>query len=432
MVKVNEAARKEVEMESLKGLKVLLLTNTFAPEPGALRGLPFAKWLNSRGANPTVLTAFPSYPLGRIFDGYSQRPSKWFEMDGIPVLRTWVYPSHDTSAVRRILTYLSFTFSATIFGLPRVGKPDVIFYSDNTPTTGLVALLLKKLRGVPYVWHIGDLWPDSVTESGMIGNVWLRSFAALLIGKWCMLLYRNAAAVSVLSPGFKSTLISRGVPSEKICVIPNWADEDSFFPSSADSELSRQLGLSGKINFVYAGNMGPLQDLETVVRAAKLVEDLAQVQIVLIGTGPHEDRLKALASELGTINLRFVDRRPVEEMNAINACADVLLVHLRDIPLMRSTIPSKIQVAFASARPILLAVQGDAARMVEDSGGGIVVEPSNPEALADAIRELSYLSRSEREDLGRKGRAYYERELSMDVGANVTANLLLSARRFGK
>src|SRR5579871_2395173 len=249
-------------------LRLIFLTITYHPEPGAQHGLPLAKWMAARGHDVKVLTCFPQYPLGRIYDGYRQCLRQWEDVQGIPTLRVPIYPSHDTRALRRMVTYFSFMLTSTLPGVPSIGPADVVFLYEPPPTNGVAALALKLFRGTPIVHHIADMWPETVIESGMLRNERIKGIASRIIGAYCRFLYRQASAVSVLSPGFKRMLMARGVPEEKIEVVYNWADEDMFSPRERDEELARQFGFTGKFNFVYSGNLGPLQNIETVVRAA--------------------------------------------------------------------------------------------------------------------------------------------------------------------
>src|SRR5215831_15734998 len=187
-------------------MRVIFISLYFDPEPGQLRGLPLAKWLAARGYEIKVLTDFPHYPGGRIYPGYKLKFWQWEVMDGIRVLRVPVYPSHDTSAIRRILTYISFALSAATIGVALIGNADVVYLYDPPPTNGIASLMLKLLRGIPVVQSIGDMWPETVVESGMIRNQWLKRFANFVLGKWCRFIYRNSQVITVLSPGFKRLL----------------------------------------------------------------------------------------------------------------------------------------------------------------------------------------------------------------------------------
>ena len=396
-------------------MRVIFLTITFDPEPGALRGLPLAKWLAARGYDIKVLTAFPQYPEGRIYPGYRVRLWQREVMDGIPVLRVPIYPSHDTSAVRRIGTYLSFALASSTIGASLIGPADAVYLYEPPPTNGLASLVLKFFRGTPIVHHIADMWPETVIESGMIRGSQTKKIANYVLGKWCRFLYRQAQVMTVLSPGFKRLLVERGVPESKIEVIYNWTDEETFRPVERDAALGRELGFEGRFNIVYAGNLGPLQGVDTFIRAAALLKDNPLIQIVLIGTGPKEEEAKRLAAQLGAGNVRFLSRRQYWEMPKINALADVLLVHLRDIPFLHTTIPSKVQVSLASGRPILTGVRGDAADLVREAGAGVVCEPEDPAEMAQTMLKMSRMPKEQLEAMGTRGRVYYLSHLSLDI-----------------
>lgn len=417
--------------------RVVFITITFDPEPGAQRGLPLARQLAARGWEVKVLTAFPQYPAGRYYPGYRLRLWQWETMDGIRVLRVPIYPSHDTRALRRIWTYVSFMLAGCLVGVPLIGPADVVYLYEPPPTNGLISVLLKWVRGAPIVHAIADMWPETVLSSGMVpARGVVHTVLESLIGAWCRLMYRQASVLTPLSPGFKRLLMERGVPGDRIEVSYNWADEDTLGPVPRDPALAAELGLEGRFNIVYAGNMGPLQGLETVVRAAALARDRApNMQLVMIGTGPHESAVKALAAELGADNVRFIARRDYREMSRIYALSDVVLVHLRDFPFLAATIPSKTQVGLLCGRPLLLAVAGDAADLVREAGAGLIVPPENPAELAEAMVAFDRMPVAERESLGAQGRRYYMKHLSLDhAGArhHEIFSSLLSRSRSGR
>jgi glycosyltransferase involved in cell wall biosynthesis len=410
-----------------RSLRIIFLTITFDPEPGAQHGLPLARWLQSRGHEVKVLTCFPQYPIGKIYPGYGTRLWQWETMDGVRVLRVPIYPSHDRSILRRMATYFSFMATALVIGAPLIGPADVVFLYEPPPTNGLVSLALKLFRGTPIVHHIADMWPETVIEAGVLERQWVKKAIETTIRAYCGLLYRHASHVSVLSPGFKRLLVGRGVPAEKVTVVYNWADEKNFGVVPRDEAFARELGLAGRFNVVYAGNLGPLQNIETLVRSAALLRDYPELQVVIVGTGPDRDAVIRLAKELNLINVRFVERQPYTAMAKLNALSDVLVVHLRDLAFLRATIPSKTQVAMACGRPVLIAVRGDAADLVERAGAGVACAPESPESMAEAILRLYRMSPDERAAMGARGRSYYERHLSLDASAGAMESLFLRA-----
>lgn len=396
-------------------MRTIFLTQWFDPEPGVIRGLPLARWLRQRGYEIKVLTGFPNYPGGKVYPGYRIRLRQREQMDGIPILRVALYPSHDSSMVRRAANYASFALSAATLGTLLIGGADVGFVYHPPGTVGFPAIVLKALRRIPFVYHIADMWPESVVESGMVGKGSAKKLVGTALSMWCNFVYRQAAAITVLSPGFKNMLVQAGVPSEKIHIIYNWADEGAYRPLPRDAALAEQLGFQGRFNVVYAGNMGPFQALENVIRAALLLKNEPAIQIVMVGTGQKAAELKSLAQEAGAANVRFLEQRPYREMPMINSLADILLVHLKDLPLMGVTIPGKTQISLASGRPILMGVRGDAAELIRDAGAGLICEPENPSSMAQAIMEMYRMPKPQLEEMGAKGRAYYMNHLSLDI-----------------
>ncbi|MEO7086632.1 MAG: glycosyltransferase family 4 protein, partial [Gemmatimonadaceae bacterium] len=405
-------------------MRALFLTQWFDPEPGALRGLPLAKWMRARGHEVEVVTGFPNYPGGKVYPGYRIAMSQRETMSGVPVLRVPLYPSHDATIAGRFLNYGSFALSASTIGLALAERADVGFVYHPPPTVGLPAMAFKALRGVPFVYHIADMWPESVVESGALRPGLMKRTVESALHAWCNLVYRRAAAITVLSEGFKDLLIDRGVAAEKIHVIYNWTDEEVFTPGPRDEALATELGMAGRFNIVYAGNMGIFQGLETLIRAAVRVKHVPDIQIVMVGTGQSEDSLKALAAELGATNVRFVGRRQFWDMPKINDLADVLLVQLRDFPFFAATIPSKTQVSLASGRPVLMSVRGNAASIIQQAGAGVTVNPDDDEALAAGMLALYGTPRDELDAMGTRGRRFYLDRMSLDVGGRQTEAVL--------
>jgi glycosyltransferase involved in cell wall biosynthesis len=407
-------------------VRVTFLTQWFDPEPGAIRGLPLARELAKRGFEIEVVTGFPNYPGGNVYPGYRIRPWMRETVDGVSILRVALYPSHDGNPLHRVANYASFALSSAVLG-PALTRPaDVLYVYHPPPTLGAPAAAFRTLHRVPVVYHIADMWPESAVESGMLGRGTVRDVAESVIGAYCRWVYAQCEAITVLSPGFKRLLVERGVDESKVHIVYNWADDAMFRPLPRNESISRELGLQGRFNFVYAGNLGPLQGLETVIRAAALVRDLPAIQIVLIGTGVDVTHLQKVAAEVRASNVKFIGRLPLERMPEVNALADVLLVHLKDLPFFAATVPSKTQVSLASGRPVLMAVRGDASQIVRDAGAGPVVPPEDPESMAAAFRELYLMPDAARERLGEAGHAFYLREMSLAVGADRMAELFRS------
>jgi colanic acid biosynthesis glycosyl transferase WcaI len=392
-------------------VRILILSQWFQPEP-LMKGLPFAQALAARGHTVEVLTGFPNYPGGKLYPGYRVRPWQREEMAGIRVNRVALYPSHDQSGLRRALNYLSFALSCLLLGPWLVAKADVI-YVYNLVTLGPAAFLLRFLFRAKVLIDVQDLWPESVTKSGMLPG----DAANRLLTAVCHSIYRRADGLTVLSPGFKDALLERGVLPERIEVIYNWCNEVAQQPSLRDEALAETLGLNGRFNILFAGTMGVMQGLDAVLAAAQLCRQrLPAVQFVFVGDGVDRARLKLQVAALCLDNVRFLPRRAPEAMGPLYALADALLVHLKDDPLFRITIPSKTQAYLYMGRPIIMAVQGDAADLVRQADAGLLCPPDDPEALAAAVARLVAMSPEAREQWGRNGAAYYVEKLAMPIG----------------
>ena len=391
-------------------MRIMMLSQWFEPEP-TFKGLAFAKELVRRGHQVEVLTGFPNYPGGKLYPGYRMRLWQRECIDGIAVLRVPLYPSHGRSVLGRIVNYTSFAFSASL-GSVFVARPDLVYVYHPPATIGLAALAAKMLHRVPIVYDIQDLWPDSVATSGMMGN---RRILDMLY-RWCQLIYRKSERIVVLSPGFKATLVERGVAEEKIEVIYNWCDERALGASDGQPVV---LGAPGEFTVLFAGTMGVAQALDTVLDAARICMDaVPRARFVLIGGGIDHARLERRATEMKLTNLRFLPRQSGSEIGRYLSAADVLLVHLRKEPLYRITIPSKTQAYLAAGKPILMAVEGDAAALIQRSRAGLTCTPNSPDSLAEAVAELASFSVERLNEMGQAGHDFYLRELSLAVGAD--------------
>lgn len=392
-------------------MKILILTQWFEPEP-AFKGLLFAKALTARGHEVEVLTGFPNYPDGKIYPGYKIRLWRRECADGIPILRVALYPSHNNSSVGRLLNYLSFALSAAVIGSVLVRKPDVIYVYHPPLTSGIAAAVISVVRGAPFVFDIQDLWPDAVAASGMM----TQAAALKALERLCKFVYRRARHIIVLSQSMRERLVKRDVSEQKIDVIYNWCDEATMQPCS---EPPTRLSEENRFSILFAGTMGRVQGLDSVLRAAEICrQTVPAAEFLFIGGGVDRQRLERLAREMNLNNVRFLPRQPMCAMGAILAGADALLVHLKDDPLIQIAVPSKTQAYLAAGKPIVMAVRGEAAEFVRRSRAGIVCAPDFPEGIADAVKQMVEACRETLLEMGENGKAFYWRELSLDAGVD--------------
>jgi colanic acid biosynthesis glycosyl transferase WcaI len=403
-------------------MRILIVSQWFSPEP-VMKGITFARELCRLGHEVEVITGFPNYPGGKVYAGYRIRPFEVEIIEGIRVIRVAMYPSHDASALKRLLTHGSFAVSALLIGGWIARKPDVIYTYDTPLTAGVISVLLGWLKRAPMIFDLQDLWPDTIGATSKLSNPRLLAFLQSV----CHWVYARAKKVVVLSPGFAKTLEKRGIAKDHIRVIYNWCDETELnLKENADTAIEMQA--EQHFNLVFAGSMGKGQGLETVIRAAKLVETKnPRVQFLLVGSGVELEHLKIVSRELNVNNLRFLLRRPMTQIGQVFYYADALLVHLKDEPLFAVTIPSKTQAYLSVGKPVIMAVRGDAAELIIDANAGITCEPENPQALADAVLHLAELPKNQLLQLGENGAKYYRNALSVRVGTQAFINVFQEA-----
>ena len=393
---------------SEKKPNILILTQWFGIPGFWLLVRDLAKHLEKNGYHVEVLTAVP-YRLttGKICDGYKIRFRQTEWEDGIKIVRLPLYINQSKSGLRRMLCYGSFRLSAATIGQFGLTRPDIVF-CYNLPTLGRAARLFRFFRGAKLVYMIEDLWPESVTESGMMAKSRLLTS---ILSKWSDRFYRSADALTVLSPGFKRNLVARGVPEEKIEVVYNWTDERNEPPK-------RKIRRDGDPFVVaFAGNLGVMQGLDVVIDAATLAREKGiPVQFRLIGEGVESARLKKVVSERNLTNVEFTGRIPSSEVNNTLSDADALLVHLKRLDLFKITIPSKTQSYLFAGKPILCGLEGDAADLIQKADAGIRFEPTDSAGLLEAVERMIHLPPEELERMGASGRSFYDAHLSLNAG----------------
>ena len=390
--------------------RILLLTQWFDPEPTA-KGLPFAKELVRRGHDVEVVTGFPNYPDGKLYPGYRMSWLQRETIDGVRITRLPLYPSHDSSAWRRLTTYATFSAAATLYCLFGAKRPDVV-YVYQLLSTGVVAALIKAFRGSAFVFDVQDVWPDALRATGMVRSERLLT----LVNRVARWVYRRADAIVVLSPGFRRLLIERGVPDPKIELIYNWCDEAALAaPNATSAEVAAP---NAQFRIVFAGNMGKAQRLDAVLDAAdRLLAERARVHFVFVGGGVEVENLKAIAQSRRLTNVTFLPRMPMNRVGEVLQRADAVLVHLKDEPIFARTIPSKIQAYMALGKPILVAVHGDAAELVRQAQCGVEAIPEDAASIARAASRLAACSSEELALMGQRAKHFYDDQLSMTVGA---------------
>ncbi len=380
-------------------MRILFLSDNYPPETNApaIRTSEHVREWARLGHTIDVVTCAPNFPKGKLFEGYRNRLSTE-EEGGIRTTRVWSYIAPNQGMFRRTLDFVSFAINGALRSL-FLPKPDVVIATSPQFFTALAGFGVAKLRRVPFVFEVRDLWPESIAAVGALDLKWLRPFEAL-----ARFLYRRADLVVPVTDSFAAHLRRLGTAESRICVVTNGIDPDHL-KIAAPASVRRCLGLS-EDEFVcaYIGTLGLAHGLETILRAAAiLTETDPQIRFLVMGEGADKD---ALRSEVDRLKLRSVSlldgRTRTEALQVLNAC-DVSMVLLKDDPLFETVIPSKIFEAMALKKPIVIGVRGESKRIVVDEARcGIAFQPGDAEGLVSALRTLRD-DASLRCDLGESG-----------------------------
>lgn len=363
-------------------MRILILAHYYPPEMGGaaarLHGL--ARWMAHDGHDVTVVTAFPNYPSGQFPDEYKGKFHTNEMLDGVNLRRTWVYTSPQRSSWRRIANYLSFTITGTLNGLAAGGDFDVVLVSSPPLFIGLAGWIISRLRRVPFVFDIRDIWPDVAVEAGEFapdGKVtrlanWLANF-----------LYGKADHMTPVTEYKFKKLADIGVPAEKMTVVTNGVDLD-YVAAAETGDMRAELGLEHKFIVLYAGLLGIAQGVDIAIRAAGRLREQKEIHFVIVGDGVKRAELYEQTRALGLTNVTMLPRQPREKIPSFLTMADVCLVPLVSKQI-NDAVPSKLLEAWAYGRPVILAAGGESADIVQQCQGGLVIEPGDDGQLADAV-----------------------------------------------
>lgn len=364
-------------------MRVLFITDNFPPEVNAPATRTFEhckEWVKS-GVEVTVITCAPNFPQGKVYRGYKNRLVSKETIEGIKVVRVWTYISPNKGKIRRSLDYMSFSLSSFLAGL--FIKTDLIVATSPQILAAVSGRALSFVKRKPWVMEVRDLWPASVALVGGIngGNL-LRLLFWLEIK-----LYSSAKRIVVVTDSFRENIIEKGIEAEKISVIKNGVNFDLYKNQPVDFELKSTLGLDGKFVFGYVGTHGLSHSLDFILNCVAKVKE-ADSHFLFIGSGAKKEELKLQAEQLALQNITFLE--PVEKVDVWRyiTVIDVMLVPLRRDELFKTVIPSKIFETAAMCTPILLGVDGEARKIIEDYNAGYYFEPENEEAFLKALQKL--------------------------------------------
>ena len=391
-------------------MNIIYLCQYFVPEPAApaARVAELSRAWVKAGHQVTVLTGMPNHPNGIVQEKYRGRLVARECLDGITVLRNWLYATPNHGFVKKTLNHLSFMLSAVLLGLPRLGPADVLIVSSPSFFSVFSALFISWLRRIPFVFEVRDLWPAVFADLGVVTNPLLIKFLEF----WEMFLYRRAARVVTVTESFRYVLIERGLQAQKVVTISNGANVDFFHPGERDNAVRSEHGLSDRFVASYLGAHGISHAVETVLRAADILRDRKDITFMLAGEGAMKTRLLALKETMGLENVLMLPAQPKERMPDLYRASDVCLVSLRDVPLFKAFVPSKMFEIMACGVPIVGAVRGEASEILTRSGSARLVAPESAEELARAI-EWMQAHPHERARMAASGRefvsAHYDR-----------------------
>jgi len=403
-------------------MRVLVVSQYYWPE--SFRITEVVQALRDESCEVLVLTGQPNYPDGVPFKGYSWWSFGTEQHNGVTILRVPLFPRGNARALRLLLNYLSFIFSATVFGswLMR-GRPiDKIFVFGLSPILQAIpAIWLARLKRASLITWIQDLWPESLSAAGFVHHPGLLSAVAQVVG-W---IYRKNDLLLVQSQAFIEP-VRRMAGNTPVLYHANPGD---FAFSDLDVGAECPLCFGTGFNVVFAGNLGTVQSLETILCAAELLSNENDVTLILVGSGSRSEWLKSEIARRNLSNVQLPGRFPLSSMPSIMSRASALLVSLVRSPIMSQTVPSKVQAYLAAGKPIIASLDGEGARVILEAGAGIVSAAEDASGLAVAIKRLKDTPPRELEAMGRNARAYYENHFEPRFLARNLKQALLATRR---
>ncbi|MGH9528745.1 MAG: glycosyltransferase family 4 protein [Terriglobales bacterium] len=409
-------------------MKILYVSQYFPPEmgaPSARVGELSRHWVRE-GHEVTVLTGFPNHPTGKIAASYRKKIRGLVmkeNADGVRVIRTWLLPLPNQKSVERILNHLSFCISAAITGL-FLPRADVVIATSPQLLVGISGWWLASLKRVPFVFEVRDLWPESLVAVGMGDRSSLLYRVLASIAKF---LYRKADRIVVVTPAFKDYLMEQmHIGAGKIVVVQNGVETSLFDPVRADRNLKKDLGLEERFVVSYIGTMGLAHGLGKILdTAAQLQQAHAEIIFLFVGEGSDKEHIISAATSRKLSNVRFVDEQPRETIPDYICASDVCLVLLKKSDIFKTVIPTKMLEFMACARPVILGVEGQARKIVDESQAGVFIRPESADDLSEAVVRL-FNDPHLRLELGRNGRKYILQHLSRPQTARIYIEFLRS------
>lgn len=388
------------------------LVQQFPPEVGAgpARVAEMAVRWRDQGADVTVVTAMPNRPEGRIHPDYRGRLFADERWEGIRVLRSWLYARPNAGFARTLLNNLSFMLTSAWNGARGLGGVDVLIASSPPFFPHLTGVFVSRVRNIPLVLEIRDLWPDYLADMGVVSGVAAKALFGL--ERW---LLSRASRVVVVTESFAQRVVEKGVPRSKIDVLPNAVDTHLYFREETAPPIPELERATGEYLIGYLGHFGRGQALETVVAAAEILADRdPSIRFVLVGDGPRRDEIREKIRGMPGVSITVHAPIPKESTRAFYNSCDICLVPLAPYTSFQATIPSKLFEIMACEVPVVGSMSGEGEHVIKDSGGGVVAEPGSAESMVEAILYTKALSVAERAAMGRRGREYVTKHYNRD------------------
>lgn len=403
-------------------MRVLIVSQYYWPE--SFRITEVVQALRREGCEVLVLTGQPNYPDGVLFEGYSWCSIRTEQHDGVTILRVPLFPRGKGSALRLILNYFSFICSAAALGpwLLRGRSIDsILVFAPSPILQAIPAIWLAWLKRASLVTWVQDLWPESLSATGFIRDPRLLAIIASVV-RW---IYQKNSLILVQSQAFIDP-VKKMAGNTPVCYHPNPGD---FAFSEQGVMKNCPISFDAGFNVVFAGNLGTVQSLETILDSAEILQNETDITIYLVGSGSRSDWLRSEISRRNLVNVKLPGRFPLSIMPTILSRASALLVSLVRSPVMSQTVPSKVQAYLAAGRPIIAALDGEGARVISQAAAGIASPAEDAGRLADAILLLKRSSAEELSRMGNSARAFYEANFEPRLLAVRLKQLLIEIQR---
>lgn len=392
-------------------MRIVIICHYFPPEIGApsARLYEMARYWVNLGNEVHVVTCFPNHPTGIIPDKYKGLKYKHEMMGGIHVHRNYVYATPNKRFIKKTLGHISFMISSIVISMKKIEEPDIILTSSPTFFSMFSGYWYSIYKKSPLLLEIRDLWPAAMIELGVMK----KGLITNILEKIELFFYKKSKKLIMVTKSFKDNVISRGINEDKVYVITNGANQELFYPRGKNEFLIDKYDLKDKFIISYIGAHGISQNLSTILEVAKSLMQMRDIKFLFIGDGADKDGLKVITQKQKISNVKFINSQPKELIPEFYSTSDICLVPLKNIELFKTFVPSKIFEMMACGTPIIASLEGEAAKILNDSKAALVVKPDNPEEIKRAILKLKE-DKSLYEELKKNGPSFVKQNYSRE------------------